>query len=171
MTWETNVKQKSIPDEYKLKQFFDSHRMEAEWQYERGSEKKKLHIQGYFILDTERQSQIATLNLFRAYFKNTSGLTLKPVYDMVAIQKYVTKDMLKISNKKRYWASKNLIKPEKDYNINMQEVVYTRPLFILGEHKEEYYKIYTILNSPEKVEKKEKKKEQKDPRDDYSKQI
>jgi hypothetical protein len=92
MTWETNVKQKSIPDEYKLKEFFDSHRMEAEWQYERGSEKKKLHIQGYFILDTERQSQIATLNLFRAYFKNTSGLTLKPVYDMVAIQKYVTKE-------------------------------------------------------------------------------
>lgn len=62
------------------------------------------------------------------------------------IQKYITKDMLKITNKKRYWSSKNLIKPTKTYNVPLEETVFSRPLFIQGVHKEEYYKIYTILN-------------------------
>jgi len=62
------------------------------------------------------------------------------------IKKYITKDMIKIGNKKRYWASKNLKKPIKTYNVPLQETVFSRPLFIQGVHKEEYYKIYTILN-------------------------
>jgi len=33
------------------------------------------------------------------------------------MQKYITKDMIKTTNKKRYWASKNLQKPQKIYNI------------------------------------------------------
>jgi len=61
------------------------------------------------------------------------------------VQKYITKDMLKIGNKKRFWASRNLQKPTKQYNINLQEEIYTRPLFILGTHREEYYKIYRVL--------------------------
>lgn len=61
------------------------------------------------------------------------------------IQKYVTKDMLKVGNKKRYWASRNLIKPVVDYNVNMVEEVYSRPLFIMGEYEAEYFKIYKIL--------------------------
>ena len=63
------------------------------------------------------------------------------------VQKYVTKDMLRIGNKKRFWCSRNLIKPVVNYNINMVEEVYSRPLFIIGEHREEYYKIYKILNT------------------------
>lgn len=63
------------------------------------------------------------------------------------VQKYITKDMLKISNKKRYFASKNLIKPKVDYNINMEEHVYTKPLFITSQFHADYYKIYTIKNS------------------------
>jgi len=43
--------------------------------------------------------------------------------------------MLKISNKKRYWASKNLIKPIIDYNVNVKEIVHSRPLFIMGEYR------------------------------------
>ena len=62
------------------------------------------------------------------------------------IQKYITKDMLKITNKKRYWTSRNLVKPQKTYNVPLKEEVYSRPLFIQGVYKEEYYKIYTILN-------------------------
>jgi len=61
------------------------------------------------------------------------------------IQKYVTKDMLKVGNKKRYWASKNLNKPSVDYNVNMVEEVFTRPLFIQYQQQFEYYKIYKIL--------------------------
>lgn len=50
------------------------------------------------------------------------------------IQKYIKKDMLKIGNKKRYFASKGLKKPLKTYNINMQKEVYSRPLFITHQH-------------------------------------
>lgn len=39
------------------------------------------------------------------------------------MQKYITKDMLKISNKKRFWVSRNLQKPEKQYNINIKKVI------------------------------------------------
>jgi len=62
------------------------------------------------------------------------------------VQKYITKDMLKISNKKRFWTSRNLIKPKVDYNVDVQELIYSRPLFIQGEYREEYYKIYKILS-------------------------
>lgn len=67
------------------------------------------------------------------------------------VQKYITKDMLKISNKKRYWASRNLIKPIVDYNVNMIEEVYSRPLFVMSETKLEYFKVYRILKSPPSV--------------------
>lgn len=62
------------------------------------------------------------------------------------IQKYITKDMLKITNKKRFWASRNLIKPKKTYNVPLEETVFSRPLFITGKHIEEYFKIYKVLN-------------------------
>lgn len=61
------------------------------------------------------------------------------------MQKYITKDMLKISNKRRFSVSRNLKKPIKDYNINMIEEVYSRPLFVEHESQYEYYKIYRIL--------------------------
>lgn len=62
------------------------------------------------------------------------------------IQKYITKDMLKITNKKRYWSSKNLSHPVKNYNVPLKEIVYSRPLFVQGVHTEEYFKIYKVLN-------------------------
>jgi len=37
------------------------------------------------------------------------------------MQKYITKDMIKMSNKKRYWVSRNLQKPQKLYNIQVTE--------------------------------------------------
>lgn len=62
------------------------------------------------------------------------------------MQKYITKDMLKIGNKKRYFASRNLVKPKVDYNVNMIEEVHSRPLFVQGKFVSEYYKIYFTLN-------------------------
>lgn len=62
------------------------------------------------------------------------------------VQKYITKDMLKLGNKKRYWCSRNLKRPTKIYNVDIQEEVFSRPLFIEGEYKSEYYKIYSIRN-------------------------
>lgn len=63
------------------------------------------------------------------------------------MQKYVTKDMIKIGNKKRFWASKNLTKPVVDYNVNMVEEVFSRPLFVTGIAQMEYYKVYSILKT------------------------
>lgn len=74
------------------------------------------------------------------------------------VQKYITKDMLKIGNKKRFWASRNLKKPTVSYNINMVEEVYSRPLFIMGQVSMEYYKIYKILKSPDSIPKVSSKK-------------
>jgi len=61
------------------------------------------------------------------------------------MQKYITKEMLKIGNKKRYWGSRNLIKPIIDYNINMIEEVYSRPLFLQNEYKTDYFTIYKLI--------------------------
>jgi len=61
------------------------------------------------------------------------------------IQKYISKDMLKIGNKKRFASSRNLLKPKVDYNVDMYEEVYSRPLFVTGEIEFEYFKIYKIL--------------------------
>lgn len=61
------------------------------------------------------------------------------------IQKYITKDMLKIGNKKRFATSRNLTRPIVDYNVNMIEEVYSRPLFVTDEVQFEHYKIYKIL--------------------------
>jgi len=70
------------------------------------------------------------------------------------MQKYVTKDMLKIGNKKRFWVSKGLNKPIKTYNVNMWDEVTKKPLFVLDVYSHEYYKIYKILNTPIGVDQK-----------------
>jgi hypothetical protein len=92
LTWETNVKQKILPSITKLLSFLNSITDEAVFQTERGSEKGKLHYQGTFTLFGPRKSKSATLRLFQGEFKNISGLTITPVYDKVAINKYVTKE-------------------------------------------------------------------------------
>jgi len=114
MTWDTNVKQKSIPKTEKLKRFFDQTCTEATWQYEIGSIKQKEHVQGVFTLEGPRQSNVATLKVFSDYFGNISGLTLKPVYDRVAINAYVSKEEGRVSGP--YYAGKNV-----SFDINMAE--------------------------------------------------
>lgn len=105
LTWETNIKQKKIPDEDKLITFLNQICTEACFQYEEGTLKRQLHIQGVISLEGPRQSKIATLNLFREHFKNIAGLTLTPVYDKVAISAYVTKPEGRI--KGPFYAGKN----------------------------------------------------------------
>lgn len=60
------------------------------------------------------------------------------------MQKYITKDMLKMSNKKRFWCSRGLIKPIVDYNVDMYEEVYSNPLFVSSQFHDEYFSIYII---------------------------
>lgn len=62
------------------------------------------------------------------------------------IKKYITKEMIIESNKKRYFASKNLKKPTKEYNIDFRKEVELRPLFLISRKVLEDFKIYKILN-------------------------
>lgn len=55
LTWETNIFQKTIPDEHELLCFLRKHCSDAIFQYEKGTLKEKLHIQGRLpVQDLER---------------------------------------------------------------------------------------------------------------------
>lgn len=45
-TWQTNINQKTIPDENLLLYFLNKHCSDAIFQYEKGTLREKLHIQG-----------------------------------------------------------------------------------------------------------------------------
>jgi peptidyl-tRNA hydrolase len=91
LTWQTNMRQKKVPDEYKLIQFMNYMCTTACFQYEQSPGSTKIHIQGSFTIDGARSSKRAVLELFKGSFNNIKGLTISPVYDKFAIQAYVTK--------------------------------------------------------------------------------
>jgi hypothetical protein len=91
-TWDTNVKQKTLPNEVKLMNFLNRETDLSCFQYELGEIKKKEHIQGMMTLAGERKSKRSVLELFKETFKNVDGLTIQPVYDTVALSAYVTKE-------------------------------------------------------------------------------
>lgn len=91
LTWDTNIRQKKLPDEEALLSFFDRVADECVFQYEKGAQKEKEHVQGTFTLTGQRKSKTVVLSLFATTFKNIAGLTLSPVYDKLAINSYVTK--------------------------------------------------------------------------------
>jgi len=61
------------------------------------------------------------------------------------IQKYITKDMLKISNKKRYWCSRNLKKPTKLYNVDIAGAHLMYPNLVMAIDVD-YFTIYKTIN-------------------------
>jgi hypothetical protein len=91
-TWDTNVKQKTLPNEVKLMNFLNRETDLSCFQYELGEIKKKEHIQGMITLAGERKSKRSVLELFKETFKNVDGLTIQPTYDTVALSAYVTKE-------------------------------------------------------------------------------
>lgn len=54
------------------------------------------------------------------------------------LQKYITKDMIKVTNKKRYWSSKNLSRPTVEYNVSVLEIM-------IPNYENEYYTIYKTI--------------------------
>jgi len=48
------------------------------------------------------------------------------------IKKYITKDMILLGNKNRYFCSKNLNRPIKTYNVDLSTTLLNNPLFILN---------------------------------------
>lgn len=91
LTWDTNRLQRKLPQRDRLHAFLESKCVEGIYQLEKGSKNQKIHFQGYITLDGSRKSKKQTLELFQKHFKNISGLTISPVYDKIAISKYVTK--------------------------------------------------------------------------------
>jgi hypothetical protein len=63
LTWDTNIKQKKLPNEEALLSFFDRVADECVFQYEKGAQKKKEHVQGVFTLSGPRQSKTNVLRL------------------------------------------------------------------------------------------------------------
>ena len=92
-TWDTNVDQKKLPNKEKLCRLLGRLTSTYAFQEEIGTLKGKAHFQGVFTLDGPRLSKTKTLDLFKENFSVTAGLTLKPVYDKVAILNYVTKNV------------------------------------------------------------------------------
>lgn len=84
--------------------------------------------------------------------------TLSEIEDKTAtaryLQKYLTKDFIEAFNKKRFWTSRGLIKPTKQYNIEFDLENYP-PLFRTLYKTENYY-LYTLLYGDDRLEELEK---------------
>lgn len=104
-TWDTNVKQKKLPDKRKLINFLNNFSSSFAFQTEIGTIKGKEHYQGMFTLLGPRMSKAQTLNSFKESFKILDGLTLQPVFDKVALEKYVTKTEGRVDGP--YYGGKN----------------------------------------------------------------
>ena len=67
-TWETNVRQKKLPDEESLIKMLNWIADYGQFQKERGEKNSKLHYQGCFTLTGPRQSKRGVLSLFEKGF-------------------------------------------------------------------------------------------------------
>jgi len=90
-TWDTNVNQKQLPNEMKLKKFLNQISDYCTFQLECGTVASKNHYQGAFVLSGTRVSKKQLLELFQQSFKNVSGLTLSKIYDKKAAMEYASK--------------------------------------------------------------------------------
>lgn len=90
-TWNTNINQKQLPDEIKLKRFLNKISDYCTFQLECGKIKNKNHWQGALILSGNRLSKKQLLNLFEQTFRNVKGLSLSKIYDKKAAMKYASK--------------------------------------------------------------------------------
>jgi len=66
------------------------------------------------------------------------------------LQKYLTKDFIEAFNKKRYWTSRGLIKPTKEYNINFDEMIEDHPPLFRELYKTENFYKYTLFHGSER---------------------
>lgn len=64
----------------------------------------------------QENRDVFTMTDWRYGFSNVKFIDSNRIKVAAYITKYITKDMIQIDNKKRYWSSRNLILPEKFYN-------------------------------------------------------
>lgn len=65
------------------------------------------------------------------------------------IQKYLSKDFIEAFNKKRYWVSRGLKKPEKSYNIDFLKEKENYPPLFSSLYKTDSYYLYTWIHGAE----------------------
>ena len=79
--------------------------------------------------------------------------TLSQIKDKKAtawyLQKYLTKDFIEAFNKKRFWTSRGLIKPTKEYNVDFDEVKRDFPPLFRKLYKSDNFWKYTLTSGAE----------------------
>lgn len=95
-TWQTNMRQRKLPDRGKLASFLNRTCKKSVFQLELGERRKKRHFQGGFILQGPRLSKKKVLELFSKNFKNVAGLTISKAHDIEAVMKYSSKEQTRL---------------------------------------------------------------------------
>ena len=89
----------------------------------------------------QEKRDVFTMTDWRFGFSNVKFIDSNRIKVAAYITKYITKDMIQLENKKRYWSSRNLALPEKYYNAvdefqirpDLQSLVYEN--FYLQMHE------------------------------------
>lgn len=92
----------------------------------------------------QNNKQVYNLTNFRSGFTNAQFIDDNKQSIAGYLTKYITKDMQKIHNRKRYWSSRNLSLPEKRYNV-IYDLGLTRKISDLTEvFQNEYLTMHEI---------------------------
>lgn len=90
----------------------------------------------------QNNKRVYNLSSFRYGFTNAQYLDDDKLKTVAYLCKYITKDMVLVSNRRRYWCSKNLLKPEKYYN-GVEELDIKLDVANL-EYQNKYLSLYQI---------------------------
>lgn len=87
---------------------------------------------------------------FTAGFTNAQELDDDQVKAAAYLTKYITKDMLSSFNKRRYWASKNLVKPQKHYDSleSLGIAHYIHDDNLAYQSEEHHLSVYEFVTDP-----------------------
>lgn len=97
---------------------------------------------------TKNGKQIYNLEGWKYGFSTLSNIENKEATARY-LQKYLTKDFIEAFNKKRFWTSRGLNKPTKEYNVYF-DVRDFPPLFLNVYKTDNYYK-YTLFHGAERM--------------------
>ena len=96
-TWDTNIRQKKLPDLQRLKNYLNWLTDYSTFQLEKGTLRGKKHIQGAFHLVGPRTTKKRLLTAFEERLGNVAGLSLQIAHDKEAIMTYASKTDTRIS--------------------------------------------------------------------------
>jgi len=112
-----------------------------------------IHFHGVFsgylgsLTDSKRRSNgKAIYNIDGWHFGFSTATKIEDIQKTSNyIKKYITKEMIVVGNKRRYWSSKNLKKPIKTYNIDFEKIR-KHTMFIMHRYRSEHYQTFDVIN-------------------------